>query len=160
MKFSAPGLLSFVVAAMAATIPQDTFPPGHVNIVIDAASYMAGGNGTVVSRDTVVKRNPGDVYLCTAAFWSGYCVLITGAFSGGCVNLASDLDNLVSSFGPDAGQDCYMYDAHDCNILLGSSIGPIRSPGGADMSQTINTGSEGGARPFNDVLSSYRCNFT
>lgn len=48
-------------------------------------------------------------FLCTAANWDQYCVYITDAGPGECVNLAADLNDLVSSFGPDPGQDCFAY---------------------------------------------------
>ncbi|KAF7348699.1 hypothetical protein MVEN_01388700 [Mycena venus] len=99
-----------------------------MKLIIDAASYITGANATVVSGDTTIKRTQGNVYLCTAAFWSGYYVLITGACNGGCVNLASDLDNLASSFGPNPSQDSHMCDGDDYNILAGAEIGPIQSP--------------------------------
>ncbi|KAJ6525553.1 hypothetical protein DFH09DRAFT_1095604 [Mycena vulgaris] len=38
------------------------------------------------------------------------CVLITGAYSGGCVQLGSDLDNKVVSMGPDPGQTCFVFE--------------------------------------------------
>jgi hypothetical protein len=60
-------------------------------------------------RDALQKRDAGNVYLCTDANWQGYCVYITDAGSGECVNLASDLNDLVSSFGPDPNQGCYMF---------------------------------------------------
>jgi hypothetical protein len=49
-------------------------------------------------------------YMCTAAYWQEYCVYITDAGPGECVNLAGDLNNLVSSIGPDPNQECYLYE--------------------------------------------------
>jgi hypothetical protein len=46
------------------------------------------------------------VYLCVAANWQEYCVYITDAGPGECVNLADDLNDQVSSFGPDPNQYC------------------------------------------------------
>ncbi|KAJ7914070.1 hypothetical protein B0H13DRAFT_2325661 [Mycena leptocephala] len=73
-----------------------TFPPANVAKIVDAQLYM-GRNQTNIETE---KRNLGTVYLCTAAFFSGYCVAITGGFNGGCIDLAADLNNQVSSFGP------------------------------------------------------------
>ncbi|KAJ6590237.1 hypothetical protein B0H10DRAFT_2233724 [Mycena sp. CBHHK59/15] len=53
----------------------------------------------ILERGTVTL---GTVFLCTAAYFSGYCVRITGEFIGGCIDLGVDLDNQVSSFGPGA----------------------------------------------------------
>ncbi|KAJ7824250.1 hypothetical protein B0H14DRAFT_2597379 [Mycena olivaceomarginata] len=104
-------------ASIAASISPGNLPPQHVDKVIDAASYKAAANRTVqatdlpgvVRRDALQKRDAGNVYLCTAANWEQYCVYITDAGPGECVNLAGDLNDLVSSFGPDPFQQCYLY---------------------------------------------------
>ncbi|KAJ7255685.1 hypothetical protein C8J57DRAFT_1517977 [Mycena rebaudengoi] len=96
MKFSIP-LLALCSAAYALSLPQNAK-------VIDAVTYMAG-NETDVAK--VHKRTPGAVLLCTAAFFKGDCRLITAA-NNFCVDLRPDLDNLVSSFGPDE---------HSCLII-------------------------------------------
>ncbi|KAJ7463573.1 hypothetical protein FB451DRAFT_1180062 [Mycena latifolia] len=150
------GILSAAGASLAASLPRGSFPPVNVAKIIDAASY----NGTVVSadlpspgrRDALQKRDAGNVYLCTAANWEQYCVYITDAGPGECVNLAGDLNDLVSSFGPDPNQFCNMFRDFDCT---GSEVGPIRAPGISDLSQPINLGEGGGVLSFNDVLSSY-----
>jgi hypothetical protein len=54
------------------------------------------------------KRADTGVYLCNDRNWTGYCVHIT-APSGTCVPLASDLNDKVSSAGPDAGAICYFF---------------------------------------------------
>ncbi|KAJ7694639.1 hypothetical protein B0H17DRAFT_1274932 [Mycena rosella] len=110
--------------------------------------------------------------MCTDAYWQGYCVDIPNARSGECVNLGGDLNHLVSSFGPDPGQACSLfacvlrfviiltYNAHcsgfNCDHLSGE-VGPVRAPGVEDMSLSVFNTGEGGGRPFNDALSSYRC---
>ncbi|KAJ6625213.1 hypothetical protein B0H10DRAFT_2212216 [Mycena sp. CBHHK59/15] len=173
MKFSLFVALCVATTAFAATLPRGAFQAEHASKVISASEYTAGGNGTVARRVLSRSATPGTCkkplppathisngvfssYLCTDANWGGYCVYITDAGPGECVNLASDLNDLVSSFGPDANQACYIFADWDCNALSGR-VGPIYAPGVADMSKSINTGEEGGGRPFNDIMSSYQC---
>ncbi|KAJ6599523.1 hypothetical protein B0H10DRAFT_721541 [Mycena sp. CBHHK59/15] len=156
MKFSI-SLLAFCSVVYAATVPR-SFPPAHVDKVIDAQAYMAG-NDTIVHTD---KRALGTVFLCNAAFFSGYCVAITGEFNGGCIDLGVDLDNQVSSFGPDQGQRCQLFNAHGC-ATSGAGIpawsGPIAFPGVQDLSQGFIDANGNQNAPFNNIISSYRCNW-
>ncbi|KAJ7616269.1 hypothetical protein DFH06DRAFT_1483794 [Mycena polygramma] len=156
MKFTI-SLLALCGAACALTVSQ-TFPPAKIDKVVDAAVYISG-NATSVETD---KRTQGNVYLCTAAFFSGYCVEITGGFSGGCIDLAVDLDNQVSSFGPDQGQLCELFNAHNCqNDGAGTPAwtGPIGYPGVQDLSKSFIDNNGNVNAPFNDIISSYLCNF-
>ncbi|KAJ6538096.1 hypothetical protein B0H19DRAFT_1270461 [Mycena capillaripes] len=151
MKCSLFVTLSFAVASFAASI----FPPAGSK-VISAASYKAAAIGTLGAdrRDTLTKRDAGNVYLCTAANFEQYCVYITDAGPGECVNLAGDLNDLVSSFGPDPNQYCYVYRNANCD-RNSDQVGPIQAPGIADLSQHINLGEGGIIKEFNDVISSY-----
>ncbi|KAJ7799877.1 hypothetical protein B0H14DRAFT_3491177 [Mycena olivaceomarginata] len=158
MKFSL-----FLILAAATTAIATSITPAHVKTV-DAATYKAIANGTlsladlplVARRNDLQKRDAGNVYMCTAAYWQEYCVYITDAGPGECVNLAGDLNNLVSSIGPDPNQECYLYDEFDCNNL-GQRLAPVRAPGYADLSQSIWLGGEGSGILFNDKMSSYQC---
>jgi hypothetical protein len=89
----------------------------------------AENNSTPQETSTVAKRAQGSVYVfiifiywlrpifsndehsyfCNDPNFTGYCVLITGATSGGCVALGPDLDKQVSSIGPDPDQSCYFF---------------------------------------------------
>ncbi|KAJ6592244.1 hypothetical protein DFH09DRAFT_1136956 [Mycena vulgaris] len=117
MKYSLFVALSVAGSAFAANVSRGTYPPAHVDKTIDVASYKAAANGSITPadlpgvgrRDAFQKRDAGNVFLCTAANWEQYCVYITDAGNGECVNLASDLNDLVSSFGPDPNQGCYMF---------------------------------------------------
>ncbi|KAJ6572863.1 hypothetical protein DFH09DRAFT_1312643 [Mycena vulgaris] len=152
MKFTI-SLLALCSAACALSVAQ-SFPPANVAKVIDVAAYMAGDDTGVQD-----KRALGTVFLCNAAFFSGYCVGITGGFDGGCIDLGVDLDNQVSSFGPDAGQHCQLYDSHGCvDTGAGSFTLPISFPGVQDLSQSFST-DFGVSPPFNDRASSYKCVF-
>ncbi|KAJ6541195.1 hypothetical protein DFH09DRAFT_1174736 [Mycena vulgaris] len=156
MKFSI-SLLALCSAASALTVavPRN-FPPTNIAKVIDA-STLIGWNATVTETE---KRAQGTVFLCNAAFFSGYCVAITGEFDGGCIDLAADLDNQVSSFGPDQGQRCQLFNAHGCATSGAGTpawSGPIAFPGIQDFSVSWVDADGKVNAPFNDIISSYRC---
>ncbi|KAJ6603569.1 magnesium transporter NIPA-domain-containing protein [Mycena vulgaris] len=152
MKFGL-SLLAFCGSACALSVPS-SFPPAHVAKVIGAQAYMAGNETSVATE----KRNLGTVFLCNAAFFSGYCVAITGGLNGGCIDLAADLDNQVSSFGPDPGQSCEPFNSHGCGTP-GTGAGFIRFPGVQDFSQSWTDSNGNVHAPFNDVISSYSRSF-
>ncbi|KAJ7164343.1 hypothetical protein C8R46DRAFT_1099323 [Mycena filopes] len=156
MKF-ATGLLALCSAACAMSIPG-TFPPANLNKTVDAHVYM--GNATTITG--ISKRTLGTSYMCTAAFFSGYCVAITGETNGGCIDLAADLNNQISSFGPDVGQRCQLFNAHNC-ATSGEGTpawsGFISSPGIQDFSVPWVDADGVQNAPFNDIISSYRCTF-
>ncbi|KAJ7438157.1 hypothetical protein FB451DRAFT_1449725 [Mycena latifolia] len=155
MKFSI-SLLALCSAAAALSLPR-AFPPTNIAKVVDAKTLIAG-NATV--SDTTEKRALGTAYMCTAAFFSGYCVAISGEFNGGCIDLAVDLDNQISSFGPDQGQRCQLFNAHGC-ATSGEGTpawsGPIAYPGIQDFSVSWWDANGNLNAPFNDIISSYRC---
>ncbi|KAF7356187.1 hypothetical protein MVEN_00950000 [Mycena venus] len=140
--------------------PADIPSPGRRDLPSPADIPSSGRRDlpSPARREDLEKRDAGNVFMCTAANWGEYCVYITDAGSGECVNLAADLNDQVSSFGPDPNQSCYVFAGFDCDALSGR-VGPIRSPGVADLSKPVNTGEEGGGRPFNDVISSYYCDY-
>ncbi|KAJ7340721.1 hypothetical protein DFH08DRAFT_963579 [Mycena albidolilacea] len=150
MKFTLP-LLSLCTIALALAVP-----PANVTRVVDTKAHM---NGTKTGVDTE-KRTLGNVFLCTAAFFSGFCVTFTGEFNGGCVDLAVDLDNQVSSFGPGQGQRCQL--AHGCansDEGIPAFSGFIAFPGIQNFSVSWIDADGRVNAPFNDIISSYRCNY-
>ncbi|KAJ7464115.1 hypothetical protein FB451DRAFT_1179954 [Mycena latifolia] len=70
------------------------------------------------------------------------CEHYVAAKSGDCVDFSPEIDNTVSSFGPDAGQQCFIFADGGC---AGPRVGPIFFPGIPDLS-TIG---------MNDVISSF-----
>ncbi|KAJ7116212.1 hypothetical protein C8R43DRAFT_960884 [Mycena crocata] len=136
MKFSI-SLLALCSAACALSVPSaGSFPPANVSKVVDA-----------------------EVFLCNAAFFSGYCVAITGETNGGCIDLAADLDNQVSSFGRDQGQRCRLFNHHGCSFTGNETpvwSGFITSPGIQDFSVSWFDADGNLNTPFNDIISSYR----
>ncbi|KAJ7451449.1 hypothetical protein B0H11DRAFT_1915958 [Mycena galericulata] len=149
MKFSL-SLLALCSVACAVTVPR-AFPP------------------TNIAKDTADKRELGTVYLCDAAFFSGYCIAIQGEFDGGCIDLGVDLDNQISSFGPDQGQQCQLFNAHSCvtsgvvtpgvGIPAGPWSGPVAYLGIQDLSQSWIDADGSLNAPFTDIISSYRSVF-
>ncbi|KAJ7023997.1 hypothetical protein C8F04DRAFT_1401366 [Mycena alexandri] len=151
--------LSLLSVVSAAVMPTMNMIVPTTHRVVSVEEYM----GRNMTNEHLDKRTPGNVFLCTDAGFQGTCVEITGAFDGGCVDLGFDLDNLVSSFGPDPGQTCIVYNAHGC---ADSGAGDpafayfISFPGVSDLSQPF-IGSDGHQNaPFNDIISSYQCFFT
>ncbi|KAJ7111921.1 hypothetical protein C8R44DRAFT_882952 [Mycena epipterygia] len=122
MKFSA----LFPLAPLVAAVPA---------IVNDTVTLV-----NVVSPTPAIQ---GTVFVCVNAGFEGPCASFHGS-SGQCVAFSSDFDNVISAFGPDSGQDCFIFVEDNCT---GRSDGPIRDPGISDLS-TIG---------FNDVIPSFAC---
>jgi hypothetical protein len=72
--------------------------------VLSATATLAAPASDV----TLDKRATTGVYLCNDRDWQGYCVHINSPPSE-CVPLAGDLNDLVSSAGPDQGSFCYFF---------------------------------------------------
>ena len=73
-------------------------------LALSATAALAAPTSDV----TLDKRATTGVYLCNDRDFTGYCVHIPSAPSA-CVPLARDLNNLVSSAGPDQGSFCYFF---------------------------------------------------
>ncbi|KAH7392395.1 hypothetical protein DE146DRAFT_758117 [Phaeosphaeria sp. MPI-PUGE-AT-0046c] len=102
----------------------------------------------------VTKRATTGVYLCNDRDWQGYCVHILSAPSD-CVPLAADLNDLVSSAGPDQGSFCYFFVDPNCSTR--ADLFHVGYPGVSDLSRTPVNGPPGSTRNFEDKLSSYFC---
>ncbi|KAF5372147.1 hypothetical protein D9758_004965 [Tetrapyrgos nigripes] len=145
------GVVSFPTTATPNTAAE-------ITRVIDFETYMAElATGNVNSAAKVItERAPaqqGNVLVCVAANFAG-CVLITNVPSGTCVPLGSDLNDFVSSFGPDPDQQCFVFHDFGCT---GTNRGPIEFPGVSDFSQSFFTSDGRLNDPFNDQISSYQC---
>ncbi|KAJ7264799.1 hypothetical protein C8J57DRAFT_1512163 [Mycena rebaudengoi] len=81
-------------------------------------------------------------FVCVDAGFSGGCVIFRGS-SRQCVDFGSTLNDRISSFGPDADQDCFIF--FDSG-RTGFQAGPIRNPGISNL----------GHIGFNDSISSFK----
>lgn len=91
MKFLATSVLAILPAILAAPTSS----------IITRTIQPAAEEG-------LAKRADYSVYLCNDRDWKGYCAHITAPASV-CVPLASDLNDKVSSAGPDPGAFCYFF---------------------------------------------------
>ncbi|KAJ7249638.1 hypothetical protein C8J57DRAFT_1521655 [Mycena rebaudengoi] len=98
-----------------------------------------------ITRPRQVGPTPntqGNVFVGVNANWVGGTDHFHGS-SGQCVNVPVIWNDLISAFGPDPGQDCFIFIDADCR---GPQNGPIRSPGISNLA-TIG---------FNDAVSSFK----
>ncbi|EHL03025.1 hypothetical protein GLAREA_03922 [Glarea lozoyensis ATCC 20868] len=88
------------------------------------------------------------VELCTDAGFTGRCVHIVQPI-GQCIALSSDLNDLVSSVGPDQNAgDCRFFFDFGCSDSNGFRHFDTRFPGISDLSKVSGA---------NDAISSYQC---
>ncbi|KAJ7278007.1 hypothetical protein C8J57DRAFT_1222778 [Mycena rebaudengoi] len=93
-----------------------------------------------------VSQIQGNVRVCTDAGFTGDCFTLNGG-STQCENLPGSLNDKVSSFGPDGGQDCFIFVFFSSDAgCTGAQLGPIRFPGISNL-QDVN---------FNDKMSSWK----
>ncbi|KAJ1322819.1 hypothetical protein MN608_11665 [Microdochium nivale] len=159
--FAAVATASAIPAPLAARLP-DVAPEGVIYQVIapeDIPEYIkTGANATdIEARGEVdaaglAKRANHGVYFCTNRNWTGYCVYIT-APAGVCVPLASDLNDLVSSLGPDAGAYCRFNFDYGCPSNSCDHF-DLTAPGDADLDRRAKVC---GINSANDKVSSYQC---
>ncbi|KAJ7277904.1 hypothetical protein C8J57DRAFT_1465739 [Mycena rebaudengoi] len=90
-------------------------------------------------------QTPGNVRVCTDAGFTGNCITLNGG-STQCNNFPGDFNDNISSFGPDDGQDCFIFVDAGCT---GAQAGPIRFPGISNLNDI----------GFNDKISSWKCFF-
>ncbi|KAJ7251625.1 hypothetical protein C8J57DRAFT_1520436 [Mycena rebaudengoi] len=83
-------------------------------------------------------QTPGNVRLCPDVGFNGDCLTVNGG-STQCVNVPGSLNDQISSFGPDDGQDCFIF----------AYNGPIRIPGISNLNDV----------GFNDKMLSWKCFF-
>ncbi|KAF7322035.1 hypothetical protein MKEN_00726300 [Mycena kentingensis (nom. inval.)] len=119
-----------VIAALVALLP---FAYG--------AAVAREANGT----STLERFVQGVVFMCDGIGFAPPCARASGR-SGQCVPIPAGFNDIVSSFGPDSDQDCFIFANIDCT---GAQVGPIRNPGIPDL-RTVG---------FNDVMSAHKCFF-
>ncbi|KAK4175956.1 hypothetical protein QBC36DRAFT_188623 [Triangularia setosa] len=88
----------------------------------------------------VEERQSIGVFVTKDINWGGESAWIP-VTRGACITFNSAWVNTVTSFGPDSGLSCHLF---DCG---GTSIGPIFNPGYASL----------GSIGWNDRINSFRC---
>ncbi|MDI1489081.1 MAG: hypothetical protein OHK93_008359 [Ramalina farinacea] len=114
MKFSASlalvaGLTS--VSASPLTIKGTEYPDGTTVTEYPnglPADLVPRAMGVEAEQGGLVKRDNAGVYLCDDINFSGYCVHIVAPLYK-CVPLGGDLNDQVSSVGPDKGPYCFFF---------------------------------------------------
>ncbi|KAI7787706.1 hypothetical protein LA080_015075 [Diaporthe eres] len=100
------------------------------------------------------KRANHGVYLCVDAYFKGYCVHITSP-ADVCVPLASDLNDKVSSVGPDTGGYCRFYFNAGCTDNDGCLHFDSTNPGRSNLD--LADQKVCGRNNPNDQITSYKC---
>ncbi|KAK3985865.1 hypothetical protein QBC44DRAFT_334267 [Cladorrhinum sp. PSN332] len=98
---------------------------------------------TEVDQSNLDKRATYRVYVAEHWDFQGRTELLEGP-AGECRTLGNGWPNVISSFGPDPGFTCTIYDDNGC---FGANYGGIRYPGYNALS-TIG---------WNDRINSFRC---
>ncbi|EJD43568.1 hypothetical protein AURDEDRAFT_114635 [Auricularia subglabra TFB-10046 SS5] len=90
---------------------------------------VVGGNGTVSADATrpVKLAGPG-VFVTTEENWAGPSLHIVNVVKGQCNTFAAEWQNVISSFGPDLGLQCYGYQQVNCQPPH-PNFGPFFTPG-------------------------------
>ncbi|KAH9908415.1 hypothetical protein F4778DRAFT_717147 [Xylariomycetidae sp. FL2044] len=132
--------------ALSAAVPASTAALSSENLTVEV--FPDGLPADLIPRaasgDSLEKREDAGVYLCVDAHFLGYCQHIYAPLYQ-CVNLSGDLNDLVSSVGPDSPYYCLFYRAFSCSDSEGH-FGAY-SPGYETLG-SVNS---------NDQISSYVC---
>ncbi|TAQ88780.1 hypothetical protein B7494_g2872 [Chlorociboria aeruginascens] len=89
--------------------------------LIAALSSIIALTSAAAIASPVEKRADVSVYLCNDRDFTGYCVDIKSP-SGTCVPLGNDLNNQISSVGPDGSAICYFFVIMPEDIPSGSEV--------------------------------------
>ncbi|KAJ7252018.1 hypothetical protein C8J57DRAFT_1238359 [Mycena rebaudengoi] len=82
-------------------------------------------------------QTPGNVRVCSDAGFTGDCSTLNGG-STQCNNVPGSLNDKISSFGPDDGQDCFIFVFHSSDAgCTGAQAGPIRFPGISNLNDIL-----------------------
>ena len=143
-------IVSALPGSLAARIPlgieYTVVSPDEIPEFIKNSAVTA--DVEVMKRDLQKRANYG-VYLCTDANWGGHCVHII-APENTCVPLAADLNDKVSSVGPDAGAYCRFFFNAGCTDDGGWEHFDATSPGYANLNEKAVPNP-------NDKITSYMC---
>ncbi|KAF2430669.1 hypothetical protein EJ08DRAFT_697147 [Tothia fuscella] len=120
-------------------------------VLASAAPTTEIGQGWVITEgtgfpqsDTLMKRAPGGVYICTDVNWKGTCGYKVQPLNT-CIGLDFPWWQSISSFGPDQGTKCDLYHGYSCDDWIATGVG---APGYADLRTFANA---------NDRIGSFIC---
>ncbi|GME53119.1 allantoate permease [Neofusicoccum parvum] len=103
-----PLLSTTAALPTAAAIPDGFEPITRDEILRRLATSPSDAN------ETLQKRTPGNIYICTGANWTGTCGSKVQPFDT-CIKLTAPYYHNIGSFGPDAGALCRItYTAESC----------------------------------------------
>ncbi|EON62902.1 hypothetical protein W97_02127 [Coniosporium apollinis CBS 100218] len=94
-------------------------------------------------------NNPFQVYLCNSANWTGVCRhMLLDTPQNVCHNLSAiEAEGGVSSFGPDEGVSCLVYDDYGCDSEDDGDMWGFSYPGEGDLA----------SRGWDNRILSYKC---
>ncbi|KAK4195016.1 hypothetical protein QBC40DRAFT_301545 [Triangularia verruculosa] len=140
-------LAGLVIAAPAADTSPVAIPARAVEESPPPLSYQQvvpivdAEEAAIAKREIEARQG---VFITVHVNWSGGNAYISPINRGACADLVSSWKNVITSFGPDPGLVCWIYDGDWCT---GYSYGPIYNPGFADLSSI----------GMNDRINSFIC---
>ncbi|KAK4175811.1 hypothetical protein QBC36DRAFT_353699 [Triangularia setosa] len=135
---------SFAALATAAPSPAPA-PAQAVNHLAFNVPAPEKNSTSLDARD-LHKRWDFNVYVTEHDNWNGRNEVLWWN-RGQCFSLGNGWDNIITSFGPQEGITCTIYDEHNC---VGSQYWPVRYPGIPNLKNIGNPN-------WNDRISSWRC---
>ncbi|KAK0744781.1 hypothetical protein B0T21DRAFT_407855 [Apiosordaria backusii] len=142
MKTSAIFVAIAALAGLAVAVPTPEASPKAVASAETPALPSQLLSGSRIRR-CIEERQSSGVFVTQDINWGGASTFLP-VTRGVCATFVSVWVNSITSFGPDAGLSCHLFDLNGCT---GESIGPIVSPGSANLG---NIG-------WNDKINSFRC---
>ncbi|KZW01512.1 hypothetical protein EXIGLDRAFT_692303 [Exidia glandulosa HHB12029] len=156
-----------IMAVLAVSLSVATAAPAEDARAKALASLMANGKeGSVLAdgvevtyiatsdklntTDLEKRANPG-VFFTNDINFLGAQIYFPAVPLNLCINMPSNWQNVVSSFGPDVGLVCFGFHFLNCASDIGS-FGPVSSPGVSTIARWELNGVN-----WNDKVNSYRC---
>ncbi|KAL1876360.1 hypothetical protein VTK73DRAFT_9539 [Phialemonium thermophilum] len=80
----------------------------------------------------LLKRTPGNVFMCTGSNWSNTCAVVTFSLDGSCKKLPEPYFKSVGSIGPDPGALCRLTTSSSTGCTAHGDLF-LQSPGFSDL---------------------------
>lgn len=142
MKFTIAALTAFVSLVSSVALPN-ALPEAEPGVSI-ARRTVGGVSSPHVPSSQETNLNPLQIFLCDDINWGGNCGYAVQPLYT-CINMGTDWNDKISSFGPDSGTTCLLFRNSGCS--QGQFFEKISNPGSADLRN------EG----INDQISSFQC---